>query len=168
MPLTVDWNELQHAFEFASLGEPHEHEAVLCRKTGKFLWLTDIDEDIEAWPDDADDEEKYIPIPHRKKLDLGKPLVLLAHDALASQLGKPLVFEFARQFLPDEFNEVRRMFDRRGAYARFRDLLQRKKALDQWYDFEAKATEAALREWCEINGITIKPGAGTAPEPDRR
>jgi hypothetical protein len=76
MPVSVDWTELQHAFEFASLGQPHEHEAVLCRKTGKFLWLTDIDEDIEAWPDDADDEEKYLPIPHKKQLDLGKPLVI--------------------------------------------------------------------------------------------
>jgi hypothetical protein len=52
------------------------------------------------------------------------------------------------------------MFDRRGAYARFRDLLLRKKALDRWYDFEAKATEAALREWCELNEITIETGDG--------
>ena len=102
-PVSVDWTELLHTFEFASLGQPGEHEAVLCRKTGKFLWQTDVEEDIEAWPDDADDEEKYLSIPHKKELDLGKPLVL----------------EFARQFLPGEFDEVRRMFDRRGAYARF-------------------------------------------------
>ena len=82
--------------------------------------------------------------------------------------GTPLVFAFAREFLPDEFNEVRRMFDRRGAYARFKDLLQRRKALDRWYDFETRATEAALREWCEINGITIEPSATPASEPDQR
>ncbi|MEH2520783.1 hypothetical protein V1279_006356 [Bradyrhizobium sp. AZCC 1610] len=152
MPVSVDWTELLHTFEFVSLGQPHEHEAVLCRKSGEFLWHTDLEEDIEAWPDDADDEKKYLSIPHKKELDL----------------GKPLVFEFARQFLPDEFNEIRRIFDRRGAYARFKDLLQRKKALDRWYDFEAKATEAALREWCEVNGITIEHGATPAPEPDRR
>ena len=152
MPVSVNWDELQHAFEFASLGEPGAHEAVLCRTTGKFFWLTDLEEDIEAWPDDADDEEKYLSIPHKKELDL----------------GKPLVFAFAREFLPDEFNEVRRMFDRRGAYARFKDLLQRRKALDRWYDFETKATEAALREWCEINGITIEPSATPASEPDQR
>jgi hypothetical protein len=152
MPVSVDWTELLNTFEFASLGQPGEHEAVLCRKTGKFLWHTDLEEDIEAWPDDADDEEKYISIPHKKELDLGKPLVL----------------EFARQFLPDEFNEVRRMFDRRGAYARFRDLLQRKRALDRWYEFEAKATEAALREWCDLNEITIEAGDGTASEPGQR
>jgi len=152
MPVSVDWTELLHAFEFASLGGPYEHEAVLCRKTGKFLWNTDVDEDIEAWPDDADDEEKYLSIPHRKQLDLGKPLVLA----------------FARQCLPEEFDEIRRIFDRRGAYKRFRDLLARKRARDRWYEFEAKATEAALRNWCDVNGITIEPGAGPASEPERR
>ena len=152
MPVSVDWTELQQTFEFVSLGQPHEHEAVLCRKTGKFLWNTDVDEDIEAWPDDADDEEKYLSIPHKKELDL----------------GTPLVFAFAEQFLPDELDEVRRIFHKRGAYARFKDLLQRKNALDRWYDFEAEATEAALREWCEINGITIEPGVGPASEPGRR
>jgi hypothetical protein len=151
MPVSVDWRELQRAFEFVSAEGPYEHDAVLCRKTGKLLWLSDVEEDIEAWPDDADDKEKYLPIPNRKELDLGKPLVI----------------EFARQFLPDEFNEVRRMFDKRGAYARFRDLLQRKKALDRWYDFEAKATDAALREWCEINGITIEISDGAVPKPER-
>jgi hypothetical protein len=152
MPVSVDWNELLHAFEFASFGQPGEHEAVLCRKTGKFLWQTDVEEDIEAWPDDADDEEKYLSIPHKKELDL----------------GKPLVFEFARQILPDEYDEIRRMFDKRGAYARFKDLLQRKNALDRWYDFENKATETALRDWSEVNGITIEPAAGPASEPDWR
>src|ERR1051325_9572181 len=126
MPVSVDWNDLLHTFEFASLGQPHEHEAVLCRKTGKFFWLTDVEEDIEAWPDDADDEEKYLAIPHKKELALGTPLVLVC----------------ARQFLPDEFDEVRRIFAKRGAYALFKDLLQRKKALDRWYDFENKAPEA--------------------------
>jgi hypothetical protein len=111
-----------------------------------------VEEDIEAWPDDADDEEKYLAIPHKKQLDLGKPLVL----------------EFARQFLPGQFAEVRRMFDRRGAYARFNDLLRRNNALDRWYDFENKATEAALREWCALNEITIEAGGGATPEPDPR
>jgi hypothetical protein len=152
MPVSVDWTELLHTFEFVSLGQPHEHEAVLCRKSGKLLWHSDVAEDIEKWPDDADDDEKYLSIPHKKEFDL----------------GTPLVFAFAEQFLPDELDEVRRIFHKRGAYARFNDLLQTKKALDRWYDFEAKATEAALREWCEINGITIEHGATPAPEPDRR
>jgi hypothetical protein len=151
MPISVNWEDLLHAFEFASLGQPHEHEAILCRKSGKFLWLTDVEEDIEAWPNDADDKEKYLAIPHKKELDLGKPLVL----------------EFARQFLPDQYNEVRRIFENRGAYARFRDLLQRNKALDRWYEFENKASEAALREWCALNEVKIEVKDATMPEPDQ-
>ena len=149
--MPVDWTDLLHTFEFVSLGQPGEHEAVLCRKTGKFLWHTESFDDADEWPDDADDEAKYLSIPHRQELDLGKPLVLA----------------FAEEFLPDEFDEIRRIFEKRGAYARFKDLLQRKKALDRWYDFEASATETALREWCEVNEIAIEPGAGPASEPDR-
>src|SRR6266536_5589275 len=53
------------------------------------------------------------------------------------------------QFLPDDFDEVRQIFSSRGAYARFKDLLDRRGALDHWYDFEAKAEERALRTWCD-------------------
>ena len=152
MPVPVDWDELLNTFEFVSLGQPYEHEAVLCREAGKFLWHSEFGDDVDEWPDDAEDEEKYLAIPHKKELDLGKPLVL----------------EFARQFLPDQFAEVRRMFDRRGAYARFNDLLRRNNALDRWYDFENKATESALREWCALNELTIEAGDGATPEPGRR
>ena len=27
--------------------------------------------------------------------------------------------------------------------------------LDQWYDFEAKAEEIALRMWCDLNSIEL-------------
>ncbi len=144
--MSVDWTDLLHTFEFVSLGQPGEHEAVLCRESGKFFWHSELGDDVGEWPDDADDDEKYLWIPHKKELDL----------------GTPLVFAFVEQFLPDEFDEVRRIFEKRGAYARFKDLLQRKKALDRWYDFEASATEMALREWCEVNEIAIEPGAGPA------
>ena len=146
--MLIDWNELEGAVEFVSMG----HEAVLCLKTGKFLWHSDVEEDLEAWPDDADDEEKYLVVPDKKQFDLGKPLVL----------------EFARQFLPTEFDEIRRIFSKRGAYARFRNLLLRRNALDRWYEFEAKATQKALREWCEAHGLTIRKKDQPAPEADQR
>jgi hypothetical protein len=70
-------------------------------------------------------------------------------------LGKPLVLDFVRQFLPDDFDEVQQIFSSRGAYARFKHLLDRRGALDQWYDFEAKAEERALRMWCDLNSIEL-------------
>jgi hypothetical protein len=33
--------------------------------------------------------------------------------------------------------------------------LEHRGALDQWYDFEARAAEKALREWCELNSIAV-------------
>jgi hypothetical protein len=140
-PVRVSWEELRNAFDWTSFGEPYENDAVLGRRSGKFFLRSEMvdSDDEEEWPDDVDDDESYIRIPHRKELDL----------------GKPLVFAFAEEFLPNHFHEVRGMFSRRGGYGRFKDLLQRKKALDQWYAFEAKATDEALREWCEENGIAI-------------
>jgi hypothetical protein len=70
-------------------------------------------------------------------------------------LGKPLVFDFVGQFLPDDFDEVQRIFSRKGAYRRFKDLLVRRSTLDQWYGFESKAEESALRRWCDLNSIEV-------------
>jgi hypothetical protein len=150
--MPVNWDELVNTFEFVSIGHPDEHQAVLSRESGKFLWHSALMDDMDEWPDDADDEEKYLWIPHRKELDL----------------GNRLVFDFVEAFLPDEFDDVRQIFKRKGAYARFKDLLQRRKALDRWYDFEAKATEKALREWCDLNEVAIDDGPGDPPGPDRQ
>jgi hypothetical protein len=70
------------------------------------------------------------------------------------------VFAFTRQFLRRDYDEVRRIFGKRGAYSKFKGLLARRNAIDQWHDFENKATENALREWCEVNSIEIEE-----PEP---
>src|ERR1700746_1967029 len=70
-------------------------------------------------------------------------------------LGKPLVLDFAREFLPDDYDEVRHIFSRRGAYRRYKELLVRRDALERWYDFSNKSEAAALREWCAENGIDL-------------
>jgi hypothetical protein len=90
-------------------------------------------------PEDIDDAGKYIQIPDKRELGLGKALAL----------------EFAEQRLPREFDEVQRIFRKKGAYARFKHLLERAGALEQWYEFEASAQEKALREWCEENSIEV-------------
>jgi hypothetical protein len=33
-------------------------------------------------------------------------------------------------------------------------------ALERWYEFEAKATERALREWCDANSIGLADQCG--------
>jgi hypothetical protein len=90
-------------------------------------------------PNDIVDEKECISIPHTRELDLGAPLVL----------------DFAREFLPVDYNEVRHIFSRRGAYRRYKDLLVRRGALERWCDFSNKAEKAVLREWCAENGIDL-------------
>ncbi len=127
------------AFQFVSGGGTGEHQAFLCKPSGKIYWHSELAGDVEELPDDIEESDKYVEIPDKRELDLGKPLAL----------------DFAREFLPDDFDKVRQIFSSRGAYARFKDLLEHRRALDRWYDFEAKAEESALREWCELNSIEL-------------
>jgi hypothetical protein len=141
--MTTSFREILDALEFVSIDRGiNGQQAVLCRQTGKIYFrseFADMDGLNDEMPDDIEDDEKYIAIPDRKELGLGKPLAL----------------DFAREFLPDDFEEVRYMFGKRGAYQKFRALLIRRNAVDRWYDFELKATERALRDWCEFNSVAV-------------
>jgi hypothetical protein len=138
--MPISFSDLQFAFEFASFGALGENRAILDTQSGRLYYHSEIGDNMEEdeFPDDIDDE-KYIEIPHRNELRLGKPLVL----------------EFAREVLPDDYDEVRAIFSRKGAYGRFKALLVRRRALDRWHDFSAKAEEAALRQWCADNAIEL-------------
>src|SRR6516225_7781872 len=87
--MPVNFSDLQLAFEFVSSGSMGENEAFLDRQSGKIYWHSEVGDTDEELPDDIDDE-KYISIPDKRELDLGKPLVL----------------DFAREFLPDDYDEV--------------------------------------------------------------
>jgi hypothetical protein len=140
--MPVSFQEILTAFEFVGFTGLGEHLAILCRRTGKIYLhseFSDFDELNDELPDDVEDDEKYLTIPNKRELGLGKPLAL----------------EFARKFLPGDFDEVRYIFGKRKAYSKFRALLLRRNALEQWYEFESKATEQILREWCEVNSIEV-------------
>ena len=96
--------------------------------------------DSDELPEDIDDPEKYITIPHKKDLELGKALVI----------------EFTSKYLPEELDKVYSIFRTRGAYSRYKDLLERKGFLHEWYKYENERQKAALKEWCMENGIEIK------------
>ena len=138
--MSVKWFDLELAFDFVGGGQGGVHQAYLCKRTGKLYWHSEDLEDEEELPDDIDDTDKYIPIPDKKELDLGKPLVM----------------DFASQFLPDDLERVRDIFRHRGAYGRFKDLLAHRHAIDQWHKYEAEMEKKALREWCEANAIEVE------------
>ncbi|MGO8914427.1 MAG: hypothetical protein ACLQJR_00800 [Stellaceae bacterium] len=137
--MAISFADLELAFFYVSSGGIGENQGVLDRQSGKIYCRSEIAGDLEEeWPDDVDDE-KYIEIPHKTELNL----------------GKALVFDFVREFMPADYDEVRRIFSRRGAYGRFKAFLARRRALDRWYDFSANAEEAALRAWCADNAIEL-------------
>jgi hypothetical protein len=140
--MPVAFSDLLDGFEWANVGGGvAECRAYICRQTGKIYYYTDYDsgEVEEPLPDDIDDTAKYLPLPDKRELDLGKPLVLA----------------FAREPLPDDFDDVRDMFSRRRAYQNFKALLARRGAISLWHAFESKATEQALRDWCALHEIEI-------------
>jgi hypothetical protein len=137
--VTVKFDDLLDAFEFVSAGQPFEHEAYLCVATGALHYYSALVDLDEALPDDIDIPGKYLAIPHKNDLDLGKPLAL----------------RFAEDVLPDALDDVYDIFTHKGAYGRFKNLLERRGLLQQWYEYEERNRKEALRQWCEENGIEI-------------
>ena len=134
--------DIMDAVDFVSSGPRGEHEAYVCRETGKTYWHSDLLDYGDELPDDIDDAERYIEIPHRNDLDLGKRLVL----------------RFADELLPRDADRVREMFSRRGAYARFIDLLRHRRMLERWNEYEKSAQHAAVKQWCADNGMELDDG----------
>ena len=112
------FRDVLDAFEFVSAAQPSEHEAYLSRQTGAIYWHSEHGDDFDQLPGDIDDAEKYVSIPHKQ--DLG--------------LGKRLAIRFVDEFLEnDDAEMVREIFCHSGAYARFKNLLEVRRLLDRWY-----------------------------------
>jgi hypothetical protein len=135
----VPWDEILSAFEFVTMGAEFGNSAYVCRDSGVVHWHSEYGGEFEELPEDIDDP-KYVALPDQRDLGLGRALVL----------------SFAAERLPDEYDKVERIFSRKGAYARFKDLLERADALERWREFEAAAKEKALREWCAENGVEVE------------
>jgi hypothetical protein len=139
--VAVKQEDLSLAFEFVSSGAPMEHRAYISMDTGAIYWVSELGSLEEEPPDDLEESDRYIEIPHKNDLDLGRDLAL----------------RFAEKELPDSYARVQDFFRHRGAYARFKDLLAAAGCLDKWYAFEAECTEQALKDWCEVNQIEVIP-----------
>lgn len=136
---TVKLDDLEEALMFVGSGDMFGNVAWVCRDTGEVIWHSVDIGDFGPLPEDIDDSGRYIAIPNQRDLGLSQPLAL----------------EFARTQLPECFEQVQRIFSRRGAYARFKDLLDRRDSLDALSQWEQDKTRQALREWCADNGIPL-------------
>ena len=139
----VKLDDLLAAYEWVS-SSPKDSEAFVSRITGNVHWSSSTMELDEELPDDIEDGSIYVVVPNKHDLNL----------------GKGLAFRFAEERLGDSCQTVANFFRQRGAYGRFKDLLERKGCLEAWYIYEAEATELALRDWAAKAGLSIATGPG--------
>ena len=137
--VTVKFSELLEVFEFANFGGPYESRAFVNLDTGSLHYISDGIELDEELPQDLDASDRYLGVPHKNDLDLGRKLAI----------------SFVEQHLPAEYDRVVGYFHKRGAYSRFKDLLADCGVLDAWYAFENEATARALKQWCEEHEIQL-------------
>lgn len=137
-PVPVKLLDLMNAYDFADFNGGGDSEAYYGLKTGEFYYVSDY-ADGEEVPDDLADSPDYIAVPDRRDLDLGRRLAL----------------SFVAEELPADLEEAHDMFRRKGAYRRFRNLVERRHVLEKWYAFEQAAIEQALRAWCADNGLKL-------------
>jgi hypothetical protein len=116
-----------------------EHNAYISLDTGQIYWISDLNPVEEELPEDFETSDRYIALPHKNELGLGRNLAL----------------NFVQQELPERFEQVEAIFRRKGAYGRFKNLLESAGCLEKWYQFEEESLEGALRDWCAFNDIEI-------------
>ena len=133
------FSEIERAFMYVASAMYGMNSAVLCKDTGKILYRSDMAGIDEIEDADDLDRDQCIEIPHKNDLDL----------------GRNLVFEFVEEHLPDDYERVRQFFRRKGAYSRYKELLERRGLLNKWYDIENSREERALRKWCKENEIEL-------------
>ncbi|MCK4792356.1 MAG: hypothetical protein KAV87_51980 [Desulfobacteraceae bacterium] len=130
--------DVQHAFFFVGSSSYGMNSAVLCKNTGQIYYRSEMSGLDEISEEDLD-WDTCVEIPHQN--DLG--------------LGQELVFEFVDNHLPDQYHQVRQFFRKRGAYDRFKSLLESKGLLQSWFDLENQREEQEFWQWCKDNEIDI-------------
>jgi hypothetical protein len=143
MGTRVLMSELLEGFEFASSGEFFDAAAYLSLDSGVVYLVGEGVEEGDDTPPDLLTSDRYLAVPTRRDLDLGRTLAL----------------RFARRHMAHDADSVAEYFRHSGAYARFKELVDRRGRLEQWFDFEAKAVQAALAEWCTENDLELVAAA---------
>ena len=136
--MRVKFHDIEHAVEFVSFNFG-ENEVFLSRDTGKLFYIHEIDASMsDELPADFE-EGGYLSIPGKNQLGL----------------KQNLVHEFANGCSDEIQQKIRDCFRKRGAYRRFRALLDRNGLLDAWYKFENQAERDAICAWCADNKIEL-------------
>ncbi len=131
-------------FKFSDLYNAYE-EADFCRESGTRALINVAEEKIVFIPGDLIAEPEEIE-EAEQEIEIGEWFEL--PDKYELHLEKELVFRFAAENLSGEdFYKVERIFSHRGAYGNWKDFLEDRTLLKQWYDFSENAKIEALKNW---------------------
>jgi hypothetical protein len=136
--MSIKFSDIEYAFLFVSMTPLYTNHAILCKEAGKFYYASEYGDDEEI-PEEIFEDDNCIEIPNKNDLNL----------------GRNLVFEFIEQYLPSDFEQVRNIFRKKGAYGRYKDFFDKRGFLQKWYDFENSRQDETLREWCRENQISL-------------
>jgi Uncharacterised protein family (UPF0158) len=136
---TISLVDLESAFDWVSASAPSDNAAYISKATGEIFYSSEMNDVPDEVPEDCDDNDLYWSVPHKNALDL----------------GRALIDQFVSGRLPDQLATVRDLFQRRGAYGRYKDLLSRNGKLDEWFAYEQSATRVALLAWAKEQRIEI-------------
>ena len=136
--MEIKFSDIEDAFFYVSSAPMTTNTAVLCKETGELFYASDYTDEDEI-PEDIYYRDDCIEIPHKNDLDL----------------GRNLVFEFVEEYLPGDFDRVRNIFRRKGAYGRYKDLLDDRGLSQEWYDFENTRQAETIRQWCKDDEIKL-------------
>ena len=138
--MTAKFSDIENAFDYVSSQSHGMNEAYLSLDTGQIFYISNLG-DSDDLPDDFEESDRYIEIPHKNDLDL----------------GTRLVDEFINTTAPQLADDVSDIFRRRGAYGRFKSLLERHHLIEKWFKFENERELNAIRQWCRENNIEFNP-----------
>lgn len=124
----LKFDDIENAFQFVSAAPYGANSAYLNLETGAIFYQSEMT-GIDELDGKTMDWDQLIEIPHKN--DLG--------------LGQALVFEFVEVNLPDDYHRVRAMFQRQGAYSRYKGFLESKGMLRAWHRFTNEREEKTLR-----------------------
>ncbi|WP_158967901.1 UPF0158 family protein [Paraglaciecola sp. L3A3] len=132
--MPVKLKDIEWAIEFVSSGLG-DNEAYISLDTGEIYYIDDAME--EPIPDDLYTSNRYLMFPSKQELDLGKRLAL----------------SFIAEETPEKLELGYDIFSRRGAYAKFKTLLESTGKLESWYAYEEAALKRAAMQWCQDNDV---------------
>ncbi len=83
---TANFDKLLEAFEFANFSGSPDSCAYVDLETGQTYWVADEMEDLEEVLDDIETSDRYLMLPDKRDLELGRNLAIsFAEDALPNE-----------------------------------------------------------------------------------